>query len=61
MKIKARFIGQDGLLGYRNGKEYVIEIRGNTIMTPRPCPYGSVEAFLRNWQPLEKRFTVENF
>ena len=51
--ILARFIGQDGSLGYRNGENYLLTVRGNEIVKPIRCPYGSVEAFLRNWEVLE--------
>lgn len=53
MKVRARFIGTDGSLGYRNGEVYDLTMKGNRIVLPTPCPYSSVEAFLRNWQVVE--------
>ncbi len=51
--VRARFVGRDGSFGYRHGYMYDLMIDGNRIVRPTPCPYGSVEAFLRNWQPLD--------
>ena len=53
-EIRAKFIGEDGSLGYRKGEVYRLVIDGNKIREPRPCPYSSVEAFLANWEPVEE-------
>lgn len=53
----ARFIGQDGSMGFRTGKKYVITLdqggQHNWIwvkeMFGRSCPYESMEALERNW------------
>lgn len=55
MIVQAVFIGKDNSLGYRNNRVYKIHISRNTIMCynlPNNgiCPYGSVEAFLKNWR-----------
>lgn len=59
----ARFIGQDGSLGFRTGKKYVITLdqggQHNWIwvkeMFGRSCPYESIDALERNWElPLKK-------
>jgi len=62
--MKYRFIGQDGSMGYRNGKVYRVVIvderydgslliaAGNwfTLWSKPTIPYNSKEAFERNWQ-----------
>ena len=55
MKDIFRFTGEDGSLGYRNGKVYLLEVElmnANmpTITTPKFCPYSSWESFLDNWE-----------
>jgi hypothetical protein len=52
-----RFTGADGSLGYRAGETYRLEVRtvdlnGRVpqIVRPYVCPYGSWDAFWRNWQ-----------
>lgn len=52
-----RFIGEDGSLGYRKGKIYMLELRGRgmtelgvIIDAPVRCPYSSWEAFFENWE-----------
>lgn len=52
LRIYAIFKGEDGSLGYKNGKTYELVIKGNQIIKPEKCPYRSVEAFLRNWEPV---------
>ena len=52
---KARFIGADGSLGFRNGSEYVIKIYfGNKIYVSckdhLTCPYDTENALLKNWE-----------
>lgn len=53
MKIKAKFKGANMSAGFENGKTYDIEIIRNNLFSPRlttAIPYGSVEAFLNNWE-----------
>jgi hypothetical protein len=50
--IKATFTGEDGSLGYKKGEEHELYLIRNKIARPYGggvCPYGSVEAFLKNW------------
>jgi len=60
VSVIATFRGQDGSLGYRNGREYHLIVKKNTIQVYNSeahpelvnggkCPYGSVQAFLNNW------------
>lgn len=64
--MKARFKGDDYSRGYRKGKIYDIKTKVETVpgLGPkivvqdmdgdaRNCPYDSVEAFLRNWEPIK--------
>lgn len=64
MKIKAKFIGEDGSLGYKYGKIYKLNINGfystTTIRILRDdnqgvCEYSSFEKFLENWTNVAKR------
>lgn len=52
----ARFIGADHSLGYRTGVVYnltVVQRWGVPSIThPTPCPYGSWDAFWKNWEPI---------
>lgn len=58
----ARFIGEDGSMGYRKGQEYELRLVSpgtiGVLAVQRTsdggglCPYGSEGAFLRNWEPL---------
>lgn len=51
MKIVAKFIGTNSL-GYENGKEYGLIIKGLQITRldgTGACPYGSIESFFNNW------------
>lgn len=56
-KMRARFIGQDGSIGYRTGQLYDLMIVKVNLFSDRPliifpqrCPYGSWAAFWRNWE-----------
>lgn len=51
-EIYAKFIGTDGSLGYSTGVFYRLQISGNAIHSPTPCPYSSLETFLENWEPI---------
>lgn len=61
--MKAKFIGEDGSLGFVNGATYNIETcveshwfsMGGLIVvyvvgSRLNCPYSSVEKFLENWE-----------
>lgn len=54
--MRVRFVGQDGSAGYRHGQVYDVAVRTDLrgarprIVAPYPCPYGSWEAFWRNWR-----------
>lgn len=59
MKIKAKFKGADGSLGYQNGANYDLHFTvkdGEIIITDlaRParglCVYSTFRSFLNNWQ-----------
>ena len=64
-KITAIFKGQDGSLGYENGKEYqlmigvsrdkiIIERLDNQERTLKGfCEYGSIMSFLDNWDEIK--------
>lgn len=58
--IKATFIGKDGYLGYRLGKEYNLELRMGWLGTIHiepvhemleegACEYDTIIQFLNNW------------
>ena len=55
MKIFAKFTGEDGSLGYKNGTEYELVVsRGDEIEIHRGnnagiCIYESLIAFFINW------------
>lgn len=64
MKIKAKFIGEDGSLGYKKGKVY--ELNFTTFLNTTTvrisinhiqgiCDYSSFEKFLENWTNVAKR------
>jgi len=60
LKVKAKFIGQDGSCGYKNGYEYDLLIRNNqkgVIIEDYGiagiCKYESTVAFLKNWTNIE--------
>lgn len=56
-----RFVGEDGSMGYRTGQIYRLRIErpgrswpvAVTGLEPHGpwCPYGSEDAYVRNWQP----------
>jgi len=68
MKIKAKFKGADGSLGYRNGENYSLNFgtrltqcltREAIVVSPEvhtksqtPIVYESLKSFLNNWQIL---------
>lgn len=64
-KITAIFKGQDGSLGYENGKEYqlMIGVSRDKIIIERLdiqertfkgfCEYGSIISFLDNWDEIK--------
>ena len=52
LMIKATFSGADGSQGYVEGLEVDLFVVRNQIVRPYGggrTPYGSVEAFLKNW------------
>ena len=63
--MKAKFVGKDKSLGFRNGQVYTIRTTvinnwlwvfttGNMRSKPKRCPYGSLEKMLENWKLLEE-------
>lgn len=62
--IHAKFIGEDGSMGFRNGSIYSLrtEIKKDSFLGRKAwlciedvrhgfvCPYSSLEAFLENWK-----------
>lgn len=54
-RITAEFTGKDGSAGYRHGRRYELVVvvgaaSGKPRITyPLPCPYGSWDAFWKNW------------
>lgn len=57
-RVQARFIGEDGSLGYRTQRVYTLWVRGlgtgRAIYIRRQsgfgwCPYATEDAFRRNW------------
>jgi len=53
-KIKAKFIGAHGSLGFEHGKTYELELKGMTVHYKKPyskvkCSYSSVQSFTDNW------------
>lgn len=61
MKVEAKFIGQDGSLGYINGRTYFLKFKliGSVIRISDLtgidgiCLYKSLSAFLNNWEVLK--------
>lgn len=61
MKVTAKFIGEDGSLGYVREREYILEfetlVNGiriyDTIGKGMVCRYDSLKAFLNNWSVLK--------
>ena len=63
--VRMYFTGEDGSMGYHNGKQYALEIYDTNLLSKaldhyslwivdlnaegRPCPYSSVVTFLMNW------------
>jgi hypothetical protein len=63
LAIEATFIGEDGSMGYRTGRIYSLIVQGcrvDRLENPGtdPCPYASVESFLRNWSEIYLREPV---
>lgn len=60
MIILAKFKGANGSLGYVTGNEYVLNFRAveKVVIShahapqPKPCVYGSLLSFLKNWEVL---------
>lgn len=55
MELNLTFIGEDGSMGFKHGKNYRISLSFHgrspiTMVVPRLCPYSSLTAFGRNWQ-----------
>ena len=58
--MKLRFIGADGSLGLQHGKkyeitlktfnQYVVAIIKTGWLSDTICPYGSMQAFAKNWE-----------
>ena len=58
--MELRFIGADGSLGLKYGKTYDVELKvyGRHMITiiktgwisSTVCPYGSIQAFAKNWE-----------
>lgn len=58
--MKLRFIGTDGSLGLQHGKkyeitlktfdQYVVAIIKTGWLSDTICPYGSMQAFAKNWE-----------
>ena len=56
--MKMKFIGKDGSMGFRHGCVYdiVVTITDSKNISLRcdelkvRCPYGSMNAFLKNWE-----------
>jgi hypothetical protein len=48
-EVVARFIGEDGSMGYEHGMLYRLKVQGNAVVEPTPCPYSTIEGFLKNW------------
>lgn len=61
-KVKAKFKGADGSLGYINGNYYLLEIthtKSQNISITREnyegyCEYVSMTTFLKNWDQITK-------
>jgi hypothetical protein len=53
--IKAKFIGADGSMGFRNGKSYWVSVKEKNGMIwvktffGCPCPYAGIKSLQRNW------------
>lgn len=59
MLINAKFIGENGSLGYIHGKVYNLAIDKNTIYlngknNNHECPYQTIESFLKNWDVINQ-------
>jgi hypothetical protein len=60
MQEQFLYIGEDGSLGYRTGEKYWLLLAFiDRHLWIRPgafglgdCPYDSMRAFLKNWQPV---------
>ena len=54
-RLRLRFVGADGSLGYRRGTIYDLDvvvrrIGGPLVTAPRTCPYSSWRTFWQNWE-----------
>ena len=60
MRIRAVFIGKNHSMNYINGQEYILQVLGRGLAgapeivysdppAKYPVPYGSWEAFWKNW------------
>lgn len=62
MLVKAIFKGQNGSLGYETDKEYtlkIVQLADNILIEDqkidgKECQYGSVVAFLNNWDNIRR-------
>lgn len=55
-RFKARFIGEDGSLGYKNGEIYNLQMIGMIIQRTDgkgTCTYESLSSFLKNWTDIQ--------
>lgn len=60
MRVRAKmtFIGEDGSMGFKKGKEYTAEVfyhcpylwvKAKKLVFSTECPYGSPESLRKNW------------
>lgn len=55
LEIRAKYIGEDELLGFQKGRVYNLEVTRNVIRNDwtKPFAYASVESFLKSWVPID--------
>ena len=59
VRIYAVYRGRNGSLGYKTGKGYRFNVRGNTLVPSKvdgpivPIPYSNIEKFLENWYQID--------